>query len=149
VLNLGFDSKGPRDVHWIYFPETPISFYRVGFYDNILAGDRMSLYVEIALSREAEVDLELLRARSLDDLRQAGIVTNQRLVAEHHVLLDPAYVHVTARGQSERDRLLDTLRQRGVYSIGRYGEWKYCSIEDNIADAWGLVEDLDLGRGTA
>ena len=46
-FNLGFDKKGPEGVHWIYFPEKKYSFYRVGFYDNILGDERMSLYVEI------------------------------------------------------------------------------------------------------
>src|SRR3954470_24401377 len=30
VFNLGFDRKGPRDVHWIYYPDRATVFYRVG-----------------------------------------------------------------------------------------------------------------------
>jgi hypothetical protein len=29
-----------------------------------------------------------------------------------------------------------------VYSIGRYGGWTYCSIEDNIVEARALVAKL-------
>ena len=32
------------------YPENKYCFYRVGFYDNIMCQDRMSLYVEIGLS---------------------------------------------------------------------------------------------------
>jgi hypothetical protein len=42
-------SQGATDVHWMYFPDPARSFYRVGWYDNIMGGDRMSLYVEIGL----------------------------------------------------------------------------------------------------
>src|SRR5690606_7120129 len=35
VFNLGFDRKGPTGLHWTYFPQRDITFYRVGFYDNI------------------------------------------------------------------------------------------------------------------
>lgn len=28
----------------------------------------------------------------------------------------------------------------GVYSIGRYGSWTYCSIEDNIKEAQALAD---------
>jgi hypothetical protein len=31
------------------------------------------------------------------------------------------------------------LATRGVYSIGRYGSWTYCSIEDNIVEARDLA----------
>jgi protoporphyrinogen oxidase len=34
------------------------------------------------------------------------------------------------------------LRAHGVHSIGRYGGWTYCSIEDNIVEARALVAQL-------
>ncbi len=36
VFNLGFDRKGRGDTHWMYFPDRATSYYRVGWYDNIL-----------------------------------------------------------------------------------------------------------------
>jgi hypothetical protein len=67
------------------------------------------------------------------------VVTGQRLVAEHSVVLDPAYVHITRASQAEHRRLAGLLRERGVHSIGRYGGWTYCAIEDNIVEARALV----------
>lgn len=142
VFNLGFDGKGPRDVHWIYFPERSFPFYRVGFYDNILDGDRMSLYVEIGLGRNDTADVEQLLAATLRGLRAARILTDQRLVAWHKVMLDPAYVHITPGGIAQRERTLAALRQHHVHSIGRYGGWTYCSIEDNIIEARRTVQEL-------
>src|SRR5687767_2231755 len=52
VFNLGFDRKGPRGVHWIYYPDRERAFYRVGFYDNIFEQERMSLYVEVGFPRD-------------------------------------------------------------------------------------------------
>ena len=49
--------------------------------------------------------------------------------------MDPAYVHLTRASISEHARLSAMLREHGVYSIGRYGGWTYCSIEDNIVEA--------------
>ena len=40
---------------------------------------------------------------------------------------------------AEHARLARILRANGVYSIGRYGGWTYCSIEDNIVEARALV----------
>ncbi|MCC6873598.1 MAG: NAD(P)-binding protein, partial [Sandaracinaceae bacterium] len=71
VFNLGFDRKGPRGVHWIYYPQRELCFYRVGFYDNIFGADRMSLYVEIGYPKGAAIDqaeVERMRARVLEDL---------------------------------------------------------------------------------
>ena len=142
VFNLGFDKKGPDDVHWMYYPGRELAFYRVGFYDNIFGTQRMSLYVEIGLAANARVDIEAQRQRVLADLRKVGLVTDHALVAEHSVLMDPAYVHITERSNAEVARLKARLAQHGVYSIGRYGSWTYCSIEDNIIEARALAEEL-------
>jgi protoporphyrinogen oxidase len=142
VWNLGFDAKGACGVHWMYFPDRARVFYRVGWYDNIFEADRMSLYVEIGAKADAVFDVDALRERVMADLRAEGVVTEQRLVAHHHVVLDPAYCHITKASIAETAQLRAVLSELGVWSIGRYGAWTYCSIEDNIVEARGLVERL-------
>jgi protoporphyrinogen oxidase len=140
VFNLGFDKKGKKDVHWIYYPDPKTSFYRVGFYDNIFDGDRLSLYVEIGFSKGAIVDAPAAREKVLADLKRLGVIADHRLVAEHSVVMDPAYVHITKRSLAEHARLTAELRTHGVHPVGRYGGWTYCSIEDNIVEARALVK---------
>ena len=96
----------------MYFPDPAVVFYRVGWYDNILGADRMSLYVEIGAANGASFDVEQLQARVLADLVREGIVTDQRLVASHHVVLDPAYVHITRASLAETARVKAELRRR-------------------------------------
>ena len=143
VFNLGFDDKGKTGVHWAYFPSKETSFYRIGWYDNIFDTDRMSLYVELGFPRDAVIDVAAMRERVLRDLEREGVVTGQRLVAEHSVVMDPAYVHITQRSLSEHRRLTARLSDAGVWSLGRYGGWTYCSIEDNIVEARALVSSWD------
>jgi len=142
VFNLGFNKKGPKDVHWTYFPARETCFYRIGFYDNIFGSDRLSLYVELGYKKDAVIDVDAMRARVLEDLRREGVITDHELVAEHSVIMDPAYVHITQGSIKEHARLAKGLAAHGVYSIGRYGGWTYCSIEDNIVEARQLVAKL-------
>ena len=146
IFNLGFDAKGHKGVHWAYYPSRATSFYRVGWYDNIFDTDRLSLYVELGFASAAAIDLPAVRERVLADLRREGIVTGQRLVAEHSVVLDPAYVHITKRSLSEQKRVAGLLAEHDVWSIGRYGRWTYCAIEDNIVEARDLVESWQSPR---
>ncbi|HWL85769.1 MAG TPA: NAD(P)-binding protein [Polyangiaceae bacterium] len=143
VFNLGFDRKGARDVHWVYYPDRARSFYRIGYYDNIFDTDRMSLYVELGFARDATIDLEACRARVLADLEAEGVTSGHRLVAHHSVVMDPAYVHITRASIAEHRRLSRILQTHGVYSAGRYGGWTYCSIEDNMVEAKALVATFD------
>jgi len=143
VFNLGFDRKGRSDVHWMYFPERDLRFYRVGFYDNILDGDRMSLYVEIGAPAGAALDIEDERTRVLADLERVGIVRDHVLLSWHSVVLDPAYAHISKDSEERSAALRQALASQGVHSVGRYGRWTYCSIEDN------LVETRDLAAAIA
>lgn len=146
VFNLGFDGKGPRDFHWLYYPGRDVVFYRVGFYDNIFGGDRMSAYVEIGRRADEPIgDPAVTLSRVLADLARVGIITEQRLVAHHHVVLDPAYVHITRDSTADVAKKKALLASFDAYSIGRYGSWTYCSIEDNIVEARRLVEQLAEG----
>jgi protoporphyrinogen oxidase len=146
VFNLGFDGKGPKDVHWVYFPDRSLPFYRVGFYDNIFDGPRMSLYVELGYPRDAAIDVQAARDAVLAGLKREGILTTQRLVSEHSVVMNPAYVHITSKSNAEVARLKGQLEAKGVYAIGRYGSWTYCSIEDNIIEARTLATRLGVAK---
>ncbi len=142
-FNLGFDKKGLEDVHWVYYPEEQYSFYRIGFYDNIMGSDRMSLYVELGYGPEVEVNVEAAREKVLQDLKAAGIFTgDQSLVSHHHVILDPAYVHINEASRDWFSRITKKFEEHQIHSIGRYGGWTYCSIEDNIIEAKALSAKL-------
>jgi protoporphyrinogen oxidase len=145
VFNLGFDKKAATGRHWVYFPNRGVSFYRIGYYDNIFDTDRASLYVELGFAKDAVLDrkeIDRLRGVVLDDLRKQGVIDDHRLVAHHDVVMDPAYVHITRASMAEHARVSRILRAHGVYAIGRYGGWTYCSIEDNIVEARALASDL-------
>ncbi|MGZ4118995.1 MAG: protoporphyrinogen/coproporphyrinogen oxidase, partial [Bacteroidia bacterium] len=142
VFNLGFDKKGDAKNHWIYFPEKETRFYRIGYYDNIIHQDRMSLYVEIGMKTDETVDPEKELERVLQDLKKAQIITDQNLIASHHVVMNPAYVHITKGSQELFEKYSNELSSKNIYSIGRYGGWKYCSIEDNIIEAKALASSL-------
>ncbi|MGR5461205.1 protoporphyrinogen/coproporphyrinogen oxidase [Vibrio alfacsensis] len=141
VFNLGFDAPANFDHHWVYFPSKDISFYRIGYYNNILSDDNMSLYIELGAKSNIEVNKNDLLNLVIADLKELGIVTTQNLVDWQFIKMDPAYVHIN--GDSEKDKTVQKkyLEDRSVYSIGRYGSWTYCSIEDNIIEAKNLVKE--------
>ncbi len=143
VFNLGFDKKGQNtDTHWIYFPEEKYCFYRVGFYDNVLNMDKMSLYVELGFSKDAIIPMDTSLQRVLDDLKDAGIVHDEKLVDYECLVMNPAYVHINEKSTNHCQVMKAELKKQNIYSIGRYGSWTYCSIEDNIKEARGLANSI-------
>lgn len=144
VFNIGFNCKGANTFdHWLYFPEKEYCFYRVGFYDNILGADRMSLYVELGFSKDSEIIADEWLPKVLSDLKRAGIVDDRQAVIDYEsIIMDPAYVHISDTSRHDVAEKKKKLAKKDIYSIGRYGSWTYCSIEDNIKEARDLVNSL-------
>ena len=141
VFNLGFDRKGPESDHWIYIPDREFVFYRIGFYDNIFGTPAMSLYVEIGLAADAEVDVDASLARVLVDLERCGIADGHKLVSWHSVVLDPAYVHIDRASQADfraRSAALDFV---GVFvgddGVGAVGYGGTGHDADSVARRYG------------
>ena len=145
VFNIGFDKQGlDTKNHWIYFPEDKYCFYRVGFYSNILDADRCSLYVELGFDKAAEINPETLLPRVLRDLQEAQIISADMQVVDYEsIIMNPAYVHVSAEAMRYVTEQKAKLAKEDVYSIGRYGSWTYCSIEDNMKEAKALANHLN------
>lgn len=144
VFNLGFNKSSRfNEVHWAYFPEKQYNFYRVGFYNNILDDDRLSLYVEIGYSPESPVDTQKELALTLEGLRSAGIIDDGHQLLSHcAIVMDPAYVHVDSQLYPMKENIKQQLAEQGIYTIGRYGDWKYCSIEDSMLDAIAVAKEI-------
>lgn len=145
VFNLGFDTKGTdTHSHWIYFPESQYSFYRVGFYSNILSSDKMSLYVEVGFKKDEKISVDTWLETVMKDLKKANIIDeSQKLIDYESIIMNPAYVHINSNSISDVKLKKKQLESNSIYSIGRYGSWTYCSIEDNIKEAKTLAEQIN------
>lgn len=145
VFNIGFDKQGiDTKNHWIYFPEDRYCFYRVGFYSNILGADKCSLYVELGFDKNATIRPDEVFPQVLHDLQEARIISKDMKVVDHEaIIMNPAYVHVSAEATKYVAEKKMQLAEQDIYSIGRYGSWTYCSIEDNIKEARALAQKLN------
>ena len=140
VFNLGFEKKSEYKEHWIYFPDKAINFYRIGFYDNILNSDRLSMYIEIGYSKDDNnIDVDEQLEKTIENLKRIGIVKDNKLISHSTIFMSPAYVHIKNDTNEEVEDWKNKRGQQNVYSIGRYGGWTYCSMEDSMIAAKSLA----------
>lgn len=146
VFNLGFEKNSVNKEHWIYFPDKALNFYRVGFYNNILKEDKMSLYVEIGFSKNDSIDIEEQLKLTLENLEKVGIIQDNKLVNYNSIVMNPAYVHINTENMKEIEKMKADFEKNNIFTIGRYGDWTYCSMEDCMISAKELVEKIE-GKG--
>nr|WP_245167684.1 LPS biosynthesis protein [Edwardsiella hoshinae] len=143
VFNIGFDLPAiNNDIHWMYFPEEKYNFYRVGFYSNILSEDRLSIYVEVGFGSSHNINIDVEFDKVILGLKIAGIIDDHKVISYSSIIMDPAYVHIDDSIINTKKNVFSELLSYGVYNIGRYGDWKYCSIEDSMLDAISLARKI-------
>lgn len=148
VFNLGFDKPSPlcTKEHWLYMPDKTDNYYRVGFYNNILGDEKLSMYIEIGYSKndvisEDEVINQL--KLTLKNLKKDGIIDDSiKLVDYMSIIMDPAYVHISTETTKKIDELKVKFKSNNIYTIGRYGAWIYNSMEDSMVAAKELAETI-------
>ncbi len=145
-FNLGINQNNLSEKHWIYFPEEQYPFYRLGFPHNFSSSmtppDCSSLYGEFsALNRspawiEQQLNASLCATKELLRIHDDAIIMKKIIHIEHAFVIYDFW----------RDKNIATLHQQlheqKVYSIGRYGHWKYSSMQEAILDGKEMAETV-------
>jgi UDP-galactopyranose mutase len=144
-VNLGIDRDGITDQHWIYFPEAVFPFYRSGSYSNFAAAsapsNATSLYLEISYVPEMALDKRAMIDAAKEGLERCGMLSgSDRVIADDAVDIPYAYVIYDTFRKKNLPSIIKYLKSNGVWSIGRYGSWKYMSMEDAILEGKAAAE---------
>lgn len=143
VFNIGFEKSSLNKEHWIYFPDKTINFYRIGLYNNILGTNKMSIYVEIGFSKDDIIDIDKEFEKTIDNLRKCNILDEENKILEYNsIIMDPAYVHINNKDLNKIEEIKKELEMNNIYTIGRYGNWTYCSMEDCMLQAKELYSKI-------
>ncbi len=135
----------PHSYHWVYFPEPKYPFFRLVFPTNISPSlaPRNSSMISAEISNpdmKHELGLENRIKVLLLDLgfleHPSDVIMTVKNFIEH------AYpVHDLGR-EIRVAKLLDFLRSKDVWSIGRFGSWHYSSLGDAISQAFETVREI-------
>ena len=145
-FNIGINRPDVSEKHWIYFPEKEYPFYRLGFWHNF--SDEMapkgcsSLYGEFAYKNQSPewitrtLDASVKAAKKLFKINDADIITQKTFTIPH------AYVTYDQWRDQNLTSLLNRLKEHSIHSVGRYGAWKYSSMQEAVLDGKEVTQNL-------
>ena len=147
-LNIGIERPHISDKHWIYFPEMKYRFYRVGFPMNFAPSMTprgcSSMYIEIGQRPGETIDDKQALKDCLKGLYDCGLLTKKDKIRTMKVLQIPtAYVTYDQNRTALTKMILDYLESEKIYSIGRFGAWKYSYMEEAILEGKSTAEKID------
>ena len=146
AVNLGVRAPARTPGHWVYVPERPYPFFRVGFLSNVAPSAApagcASIFAEKGFPGRARVDAARETEAAVAGLRRMGILGRGSRVEEARpVLLDPGYVIFDGPRRVAVPLLLREFGRRGVFPAGRYGAWDYYGMEKSMADGIRAARD--------
>ncbi|MBI4846186.1 MAG: FAD-dependent oxidoreductase [Candidatus Omnitrophica bacterium] len=144
-LNLGINRDAVSKRHWIYFPENKFCFFRVGFPMNFSEDaapqGKSSMYIEISYSEFASLKKENIEKKIIQDLKMAGLLhKDDKIIARHLNNIKYGYVIYDKNYHESISLINNFFEENNIFLCGRFGRWKYMSMEDAILDG-KLVSD--------
>ncbi|HEX2252091.1 MAG TPA: FAD-dependent oxidoreductase [Thermoanaerobaculia bacterium] len=146
-VNLGIDRERISDKHWVYFYEEPFPFHRLSFPANFSPDTappgKSSISTEVAFSEWRPLERDQAVERTLAALRLAGILTPDdtvELVHTEEIL--PAYVIYDLDHPHNVATIRDWLREHGIHTAGRFGEWQYFNMDHSMRSGKSAAEAI-------
>ncbi|MCM8797105.1 MAG: FAD-dependent oxidoreductase, partial [Candidatus Omnitrophica bacterium] len=146
-LNLGVARKKISQRHWIYFPDKEFVFFRAGYCSNfsssLVPGDSSSLYAEVSYSKDKHLDTQDIVRRIKADLVKAGILDSKdRICVEDTNSIKYAYPIYDRYHRRATAEIAKFLRAHGIIVCGRFGSWRYLSMEGALLNGKEVAEEV-------
>ncbi|MDD5281623.1 MAG: FAD-dependent oxidoreductase [Candidatus Omnitrophica bacterium] len=146
-LNLGVEGGCQEGRHWIYFPHKDTVFFRVGFFhsfsNNTVPSGKSAIYTEVAYSKNRPVNKNKIIPKIINGLKTRGILGKKNRVSVLDIndikygypIYDKYYLQATAA-------IGEFLSHNNIIACGRYGSWKYMSMEEAILDGRRVADKI-------
>jgi protoporphyrinogen oxidase len=145
-FNLGVARPNVSDKHWIYYPEKQFPFYRIGFSHNFATSmapqGHSSLYGEFSYLHKSSNAVKRMLYESLKETKKLFKISEYEIATEKIIHIDHAYVTYDFWREKNLTKIHQRLGEHQIYSVGRYGEWKYSSMQEAILDGKKIVDSL-------
>ncbi|MBT5589072.1 MAG: NAD(P)-binding protein [Gemmatimonadetes bacterium] len=135
IVGVGVDGPTPDALStkcWMYFPEDEIPFYRATVFSNYSQwnvsqpGQQWSLMCEVSESIHRPVDADSIAQACVTGLRRSGLLqADHEVCSLWHRRLPKGYPTPFLDRDATLDAVEPALRERGIYTRGRFGGWKY------------------------
>jgi protoporphyrinogen oxidase len=138
-LNLGIEKEDPDRRHWVYFPQEGLRFFRIGFFHNfsssIAPANKSSLYVELSYSKDKPINKDNIILHIKEDLKKVGLLGNRDNICVQDINdIKYGYPIYDKNYRQAREEILRYLSENNIIPTGRYGSWRYFSMEGAFLD---------------
>lgn len=161
VAGIGVDGVREDDTCWMYFPEDNCPFYRITNFHNYspsnvpAPGKQRALMAEISFSEHKPEDLSGLIQSTIKGLASTNLISPKEAASRVASTWSFTAQYGYPVPSLHRDRGLAVLQpwleERGIYSRGRFGGWRYevSNMDHSVMQGVEWAERMALGKAEA
>lgn len=157
LVNLGVSTEKHLNWHWMFFPDKDVPFHRIvnhGSYsaDNLPGGDQdghTALICEVSYGQTKPRPDHIIEQVIAGCISKGVLKESDRahIVSSQVVEVPCAYPICTKTRDKDLLAVQQVLGQHNVYSVGRYGGWRYEEGNQDHAFVQGYNAALGLING--
>lgn len=152
VVNIGIERPHISDKHRVYYPEEDLIFHKLGYYQNqspsMVPEGKSAVSAEISFSESRNIDKENLLQRTVEDLIKAKVLfPDDPIVLTHILTLPYAYAAYDFQRNKAVSVIKEFCEKNDIFLCGRYAEWEYQNMEQNILAGKKMAEKLNREAG--
>ncbi len=148
IVNIGVDRPSLSEKHRVYYPEKDFIFHKLGYYQNqsprMVPSGKSAVSAEVSFSKDRPISQDTLVERTIEDLKKARVLYPDDKITLTHILTLPyAYAIYNHQRQQAVSLIKRFLKEHNIYLCGRYAQWEYQNMEQNILAGKALAERLN------
>jgi len=148
TVNIGIDRPSISDKQRVYYPEDDYIFHKLGYYQNqspdMVPPGKSAVSAEISFSKTRSISKNTLVERTIEDLIKAGVLYPDDKITLTHILTLPyAYVIYDHLRKKIVSFIKQFLEKNDIFLCGRYAQWEYQNMEQNILAGKALADKLN------
>ncbi len=149
-INFCLNRKLEHKYHWLYFPQKDIPFSRLFFSSNFSKNNaptgKGSCSAIMTYLPDSKINLERFEEETIQILLELGLLKNETEIVDRiPINIKYGFTLPTIGIENHLKKIMEFLSNNNIYSIGRYGEWKYSGIEHAIEDGRNIATRLSRG----
>ena len=146
-MNLEIDNDVGDEYQWVYVPDLKAPVYRYGTYKNFnntfQKRRTSSIYLERSFSSHQNLKIDLNKSTSeILSWCKDELGVSSQINSYNSGLIKVGYVKFTRETKKISEDIISFMKLNSIYSTGRYGLWKYMSMEDSIISARRVVSEI-------
>lgn len=144
VVGLALKKTAPRQ-HWVYMPNSDITFHRYAWISNYSARNapngESTLLAEVTIPPHENVDIEKLKARVVAELEKLNVLKRDEVMFTKAWLHNYGYPIHKIGHKEKRETIMTWLNDQDVVSVGRWGSWRYWNMDKTYEQVLRMISE--------